>query len=1435
MAWIDEGCLTAGVIAHELGHNFGFWHSSSVPCVPASLADPGQCGGWDEYGDSGDTMGLAAAFRHFSSMWKAQTQWIGPTAVQTVTTSGQFTLTAVEQTSPGLKALRIPLGPGDADFNYWVEYRAPAGQFDLEDQVQIRVRTGDPASNLARFFYDGVGFSNSALRFHGVGLGGSVTGKITDAADGKPLPDCEVQLYEFSGSLLRWLKTGSDGTYRFSTLPAGIYRLRTINNSGYVDRAYLDAVDDPEWSSFVLKPGDERIADFQLTKGATISGRVVRESNGSPAASVSVQASDADWTFSMSTQTNSLGEYRLSGLPAGTYVVSTWSYDYVNEYYEDKYSRSEAEQVRVEAGAETNHVDFRLMSGGGSIEGRVVQEPGGEPIPGVTVLAGNDQGAKSAKTQSDGTYSIRNLLPGQYQVRATPSTNHVPETHDNKRYNGTADPVVVTAGQTTNVNFSLNPGATVSGRISDARDGSTLDGAVLALDETGRSQGSAATDATGRYVLSKLAPGRYRLWAWVSDFVDQLYPDASSQQTAPFVEVKQGEQLSGYDFALLPGGSITGIVTSQDSGKPIGYAGVWCLDDQLRGVESGLTDAGGRYLITGIRPGRYYLEVRANGYQRIFYPSASSTNGARLFVIESGQSLEDVDVRLPVGYQAPGDSRDQTIDSLGFRQRLLAQPGRGSHLQMGPSDHAPVTRSDLEMGPTAANTSVGADHVAAYESPSLRMHSFSDVTPYRDFHDPYRGVKIEMVDKGEGTGGPWAQLRVTRSALVTDPATIVQFGSAGLGQSITRTVTVRNQGPSNVTFGQLYLAGRNADQFSLVRDDCSGRSLEPGSSCTSDIRFSPTAFHSPVGEFAYLALPNDDLIRPSATVGLAGLASGVDLAVLGSSSVPILSQVGATPTVFFLVMNRGSLPTQAQVVLEVSLPPSLTYTRSFLPASWSCSSEAGKVRCTYTGMLVPGSADYLHFQVLVGAESPPGTSMSATVSSSEDQNPTNNTVEQKLMVDSPVRLNFPFFRQSSDSFTGFAFQNPRSWSSVLRIAVHSPDGSFLPMPRNPYQVELLPGAQMARLGHELFSSAPEDEQQGWVSVWAGTPLNSFFQFGQADALDGGLAAVNPSSKLVFTRALEIPGASSEIPAWTHLAIANPTSSSATVRLTLHPGDGGPAISVQERTLKAFGCLYESISQLFNRNTSTEYVVAETAPGQQIVGFELIRLGTRSLVGLAGRSGPAGTRLYSAQLANGPGIFTSLRLVNTTQAAKVVRVKGIDNTGAEVGQAAELLLPAGAAVEHDAGTLLHLDQSVLTVGSLEIICDALGVVGDVLFADRGLNYAASLPLQDVLFTSAVFGHVANTTGCLTGLAFFNPGTVTSTVGLQVFRNDGTLSGRATFDLAPGARVSKLLTELVPKTAGQAGGYVLMEASQPVAAQELFAGPDFLSAVPAIAVQ
>ena len=122
------------------------------------------------------------------------------------------------------------------------------------------------------------------------------------------------------------------------------------------------------------------------------------------------------------------------------------------------------------------------LTRGGRILGRVTEVATGNPINDASIIV-NDipRGfVDTTRTDEDGNY-IMSLAPGRYQVRTRAAgTNLAPQYHNvvgDLPISNASTPVTITAGtDTPNIDFSLDVGGTITGRVVSAVDGTALAG-----------------------------------------------------------------------------------------------------------------------------------------------------------------------------------------------------------------------------------------------------------------------------------------------------------------------------------------------------------------------------------------------------------------------------------------------------------------------------------------------------------------------------------------------------------------------------------------------------------------------------------------------------------------------------------------------------------------------------------------------------------------------------------------------------------------------------------------------------------------------------------------------------------------------------------------------------------------------------------------------
>lgn len=147
-AWI-KGTYSQKVVAHELGHNLGDWHSNSQPCESAGCSTT-------EYGDDRDTMG-GPGVGHFNAYQKERLGWLnygGSPQIQTVSATGTYWISSLQDGSSGPKALKIlKTASSGGNTNYYVEMRSQSGA-DAGYAPGVVVHTGNEANGNSVFQID---------------------------------------------------------------------------------------------------------------------------------------------------------------------------------------------------------------------------------------------------------------------------------------------------------------------------------------------------------------------------------------------------------------------------------------------------------------------------------------------------------------------------------------------------------------------------------------------------------------------------------------------------------------------------------------------------------------------------------------------------------------------------------------------------------------------------------------------------------------------------------------------------------------------------------------------------------------------------------------------------------------------------------------------------------------------------------------------------------------------------------------------------------------------------------------------------------------------------------------------------------------------------------------------------------------------------------
>ena len=512
--------------------------------------------------------------------------------------------------------------------------------------------------------------------------GGQISGKVTDAGH-TAIESAQVCIYkasggEYGGEYVGCTSTNSEGEYTVSRLVTGSYKVQFSAPYGgnYVRQYYNGEAAYVTANRVPVVAGETKTGiDAEMAEGGEITGKVTDAGTEAPIEYAEVCAyRAAGGVFEGCVSTDSSGEYTIGGLPTGSYKVRfspPYGGNYLSQYYNGKASFGEADAIAVSAGEARTGIDAELEEGG-EIDGEVTDAETGEPIKYVDVCvrnAGSGEYMGCAYTNSSGEYAKAGLPTGSYIVSFEPlEGNYLTQYYDEKSSYGSADPASVTAGAATDIDAELQPGAEITGNVTDEVTSEPIMGAsVCARVAGGESTRCVSTNSAGDYTVSGLPTGEYLVWFSSGygglNYIGEYYNDVSASSEATPVHTEPGAPAEGIDAALTPGGQISGEVTAAVGGEPLD--GVYVCASQAGGGEEGgsctETEFGGEYTISGLVTGMYKVHFYASyagNYLSQYYHDVTSSGEAEQVSVTEGSNREGIDAALHAGGQVSGTVTD---------------------------------------------------------------------------------------------------------------------------------------------------------------------------------------------------------------------------------------------------------------------------------------------------------------------------------------------------------------------------------------------------------------------------------------------------------------------------------------------------------------------------------------------------------------------------------------------------------------------------------------------------------------------------------------------------------------------------------------------------------------------------------------------------------
>jgi hypothetical protein len=491
--------------------------------------------------------------------------------------------------------------------------------------------------------------------------GPRILGRVTDATTGQPVQaptfgSTFSGTVAFNNNLSNYAgfasidgagnyhsRTGfSPGPYFLSTF---LLRNNTPIGGGYVDEIYNN-ITCPYGSCGLTSGTAINVAgsdltgfDIALSPGGSIAGTVTNAVGAAALFGVQLKAYNSAGDLVARTSTNPNGKYRLRGLPAGNYFVTTQNaLGFQDELFNGQSCEPFCNPVTgtpivVTGIATTSGRDFALDQSV-SVSGTVSD---GGPAANVAVEIYGQIGnlLRSTVTTASGGYVFADLGPGRFYVRTRNATGRTDDLYYQPgNPNNTAPtkpdcvglacqvrrgtPIDVSAGGSfPSANLALTAPGVISGQVTNASTSNAMSGVALELlDARGAIVNTVTSSASGNYSFSALAAGNYYLVSrGTPGFVDEAFPNAPCPASCnglagSAITVTAGATTGGINLALAVGGSISGTVRNSANNLPIPGTTVQVYNSAAVPVAQIATNPSGNYELANVADGGFFVRTQ---------------------------------------------------------------------------------------------------------------------------------------------------------------------------------------------------------------------------------------------------------------------------------------------------------------------------------------------------------------------------------------------------------------------------------------------------------------------------------------------------------------------------------------------------------------------------------------------------------------------------------------------------------------------------------------------------------------------------------------------------------------------------------------------------------------------------------------------------------
>jgi hypothetical protein len=483
--------------------------------------------------------------------------------------------------------------------------------------LRIEVRHPDYSTKVRQVAVSG---ENPELTFE-LAPRATVRGRVTGA---KVRPGTVLELTQ-PGEPRTRTEIAADGTFSFGRrVSAGSADLALLD----ADICFLDS--GSRWLTVQIDDDGATDLDLSVAPSPVVRG-VVRDQDAQPLAGVRVswqRVTDGPVApLSLVAVTGADGRYEVNGLPRPLGLGPIGGTRFV--FRLPGHAVGELEFASGAPGDDPVDLEPVTLVPPGTISGRVTRN--GRGIAGAVVFAGDlRRGVQRDVSGPDGRFTLRDLAPGRYRVRASYATMPLVTTDDPIEVEG--------GGAVEGVELALPSGRTISGRV-EAPDGAPIANALIIA----RGQRGTAfyAEADGTFAL-EVPSGDAELQVFASG-------DLHVQRT---VRVGRDEEHVRIQLPMVPWGTVIAKVLTLPGRKPVagGIVRIRALDgatgdettDRQRNIASRWVETNGGELQLRFPAGKSELVFHAPGHapaRREIELAAGGTVDLQAILLEPGAEV----------------------------------------------------------------------------------------------------------------------------------------------------------------------------------------------------------------------------------------------------------------------------------------------------------------------------------------------------------------------------------------------------------------------------------------------------------------------------------------------------------------------------------------------------------------------------------------------------------------------------------------------------------------------------------------------------------------------------------------------------------------------------------------------------------------------------